>query len=36
MSLHPAIGFAKGPVHTVSGVRILVVSSPRVEGGDER
>jgi hypothetical protein len=28
MSLHPAIGFAKGPVNTVGGVRIEVVNGP--------
>jgi hypothetical protein len=32
MSLHPAIGFAKGH----AGVRVLVVSGPCGEGGDER
>jgi hypothetical protein len=33
---HPAIGFAKGSVFAASGVRVLVVSGPCVEGGDER
>jgi hypothetical protein len=34
MSLHPAIGFAKGAVFEAGGVHILVVSGPYVEGGD--
>jgi hypothetical protein len=35
MPPHPAIGFAKGTVHEVGGVHVLVVSGPCVEDGDE-
>jgi hypothetical protein len=36
MPIHPTIGLAKGPMNEIGGVRVLVVSGPCVEGGDER
>ena len=36
MSLHPALGFTKGPANQVGGVLVLVVLGPCVEFGDEQ